>query len=219
MNDQTGHAADPDCRPEPLLKFQQFAAQAKIIDPFLIQTADVYTGMDQTYQKVARSYGFVCRGCDDNCCHTRFSHHTLVEYLYLMTGVRALAADVQQACRERAYHLPSPSPTPTGKSTAHYLCPLNHHERCLLYAQRPMICRLHGLPHEVHHPHRPVRYGPGCDQFYRDCPRADYRPFDRTPIYRRMAQLEQQLRRALDFGGRIKMTIGEMLLTDEQGRG
>ncbi len=42
--------------------------------------------MDLKYKEAADYYGFDCTGCEDNCCFTRFFHHTLLEYLYIMEG-------------------------------------------------------------------------------------------------------------------------------------
>ena len=87
------------------------------------------------------------------------------------------------------------------------MCPLNREGRCLLYAFRPMICRLHGIPHELRPPGRPVSYGPGCRLFSERHGRQPYVAFDRSPLYARMAGLEQEIRRALGFGARLKLTI------------
>jgi hypothetical protein len=73
-----------------------------------------------------------------------------------------------------------------------------------------MICRLHGLPHELHPPGRRVIRGPGCDagQFAT----RDYIPFDRTPFYTQMAALEQQFKKQQNRTGPIRQTISQMLL-------
>lgn len=178
------------------------------IASFLHQLADVYATMDQHYQRVAQIYGFVCRGCEHNCCQTRFYHHTLLEYLYLREGFRKLPPAAQDACQRRAFQQVNAALP----ASDHHLCPLNVNERCVLYPQRPMICRLHGLPHELHFAHRPAAQGPGCDQFYKDCPQAAYQPFDRTPLYQKMARLEQALRRQLGFTSKLKLTVAEMVV-------
>lgn len=93
------------------------------------------------------------------------------------------------------------------------MCPLNHRGRCTLYPYRPMICRLHGLPHELHPPSRQVIKGPGCDagQFGT----RPYIPFDRTRFYTEMVALEQQFKTHQHLTGRPKQTIAQMLLNPE----
>lgn len=86
-----------------------------------------------------------------------------------------------------------------------------------LYAFRPMICRLHGIPHELRPPGRPVSYGPGCPLFSERHARQAYVAFDRSPLYARMARLEQEIRRSLGFGARLKMTVAEMLADETAG--
>ena len=54
---------------------------------------DIYKQMDSAYDQVARCYGFHCRGCENNCCRTRFYHHTLAEIGYLFDGFRCLAPE------------------------------------------------------------------------------------------------------------------------------
>jgi len=92
------------------------------------------------------------------------------------------------------------------------MCPLNVDTRCMLYAYRPMICRLHGIPHELKKPGQPGIMGPGCDTFDRRCGHKPYIPFDRTPVYRDMAKLEQAVRQATRFRDKIRMTVSEMIL-------
>ncbi|MCU0590907.1 MAG: hypothetical protein MUC57_05475 [Desulfobacterales bacterium] len=97
------------------------------------------------------------------------------------------------------------------------MCPLNEAGRCGVYAHRPMICRLHGIPHELHPPGRAPQapqLGPGCAEFHRLCGRAVYHPFDRTPLYAELARLESEFQQALGPRRKIRMTIAEMLLDD-----
>jgi hypothetical protein len=77
-----------------------------------------------------------------------------------------------------------------------------------------MICRLHGIPHELHPPGRAPKTGPGCAEFHRRCGRGVYHPFDRTPLYNRLARLEAELRQALGRRPKLRATIAEMLLDD-----
>lgn len=94
------------------------------------------------------------------------------------------------------------------------MCPLNAEDRCQVYAHRPMICRLHGIPHELRFPGRPPQQNPGCEEFHRRCGRSGDHPFDRTPLYTELARLESECRQALMLRRKIRMTIAEMLLDD-----
>lgn len=178
--------------------------------------------MDQAYTAVADQYGFHCHGCQDNCCQTRFYHHTLLEYLYLLEGVRQLNRPTWQAVRHQAlFVINQVAPADQQGEAPPIMCPLNQNGRCLVYDHRPMICRLHGIPHELHRPGGRVLKNPGCDAFFEQCRergKSDYIPFDRTPLYRNMAILEQALRSQTGYHEKIKLTIAQMLaaITDRQ---
>ena len=177
--------------------------------------ATLFKQMDQAYAAVADQYGFHCKGCQDNCCETRFHHHTILEYLYLLEGVRQLDLATWQAIHHRALtvNIQMTQADREGKALR-MMCPLNQDGLCLVYSHRPMICRLHGIPHELHRPDGNVLKSPGCDAFFDQCRKrgkSDYIPFDRTPFYRNMAMLEQALRSQTGYREKIKLTIAQML--------
>ncbi|WP_319523110.1 hypothetical protein [uncultured Desulfosarcina sp.] len=185
--------------------------------PLLDRLASLFAQMDAAYDAVAGQYGFQCNGCEDNCCRTRFYHHTLIEYLYLMEGMSALDADTagkillraRQVCEKMA-------DTDRQGKAFRMMCPLNRDERCLLYAYRPMICRLHGIPHELRRADGNAMKMPGCDAFLSQCRdhgKTDYIRFDRTPLYRQMAMLEKEFRLATGADDPIKLTVAQMLAT------
>jgi hypothetical protein len=93
------------------------------------------------------------------------------------------------------------------------MCPLNFNERCALYAYRPMICRVHGIPHELQRPGQGVVTGPGCAAFTQEHPEKKYFKFDRTPIYLELAVLEKQFKSKAGITHRLKMTIAEIIST------
>ena len=76
-----------------------------------------------------------------------------------------------------------------------------------------MICRLHGISHELRKPGQNIIRGPGCGMFDRGCSDKSYLKFDRTPFYFEMAKLESELKQAVDLSGRVKMTIAEMIVS------
>jgi Fe-S-cluster containining protein len=96
------------------------------------------------------------------------------------------------------------------------MCPLNRDGQCVAYPYRPMICRLHGIPHELHRPGGKIIKNPGCDSFFdqcRDRGTTEYIRFDRTPFYQQMAMLEKELRQETGYAEKIKLTIAQMLVT------
>ena len=175
--------------------------------------AAVYEQMDAAYAATAGQYGFVCNGCEDNCCLTRFRHHTLAEYAYLQKGFEGLETALRNrtVVRAHAYREALRDAESTGASFRHW-CPLNQAGRCILYAFRPMICRLHGLPHILRHPVRGLIQGPGCHIFEDQYPSSASRPLDRSGIYKSLAGLERTARQASGFRLPVNMTIADMIL-------
>lgn len=171
--------------------------------------ARIFAAMDADYDRAALAHGFVCRGCDDNCCRTRFFHHTLVEYLYLRQGLNTLTAAERDRLAARAAQVAARQATATSEPL---MCPLNAQGRCLLYTHRPMICRLHGIPHLLRRPDGRRHEGPGCGDFDRQCGALARPLLDRSPLYSALAELERGLRRRLGFGDKIRMTIAQMVI-------
>lgn len=182
----------------------------------LVQLKDLFGRMDQAYEALALQTGFHCRGCEDNCCRSLFYHHTVAEYLFLRQGLGRLSAARRTEICERAQRS-SGRGTSAEVSEAGGMCPLNEEGLCVLYAQRPMICRLHGIPHQLRRPDGTLQTGPGCSAFYNGNGRTDSLRFDRTPWYLALARLEGELRRATGFQGRIRLTIADMMLEEVQG--
>ena len=178
---------------------------------------ELFAEMQSAYQDHARAYGFDCHGCDDNCCATRFYHHTLLELIVLQQGLATLSADRRMRVRERSREICRIyRDRPAERTGRRVMCPLNEDRKCILYPYRPMICRLHGIPHELKMPAGGVQHHPGCHWFSERV--GSTRPrgaFDRTPFYGRMAELEKGLRRELGLDRRIKLTVAEILLADD----
>ena len=160
---------------------QEFFKTAKNKYPaFLDRLQELFDAMDRAYNEAAEYYQFSCSGCTDSCCLTRFYHHTFLEYLYLLTGYQAAAKDKQitilksasTVCRETAA-------ADQQAIRVRHMCPLNFDGLCSLYAYRPMICRMHGIAHELHQPGKAVSYAPGCHEFTKQCGQKEYHSFDR----------------------------------------
>jgi len=172
----------------------------------------LYQSMDETWNKIAALYQFQCTSCEDNCCKALFFHHTHVEKAYLRHGFDQLELDKKNEILSRAenYCQQTFIKNEAGKSRK-IMCPLNEKGRCILYPYRPMICRLHGLPHEIRKPGCSPLTGKGCSVGRFDD--KAYIPFDRTPFYQDMARIEADYRQTSKKTGKIKETVAQMLLS------
>ncbi len=180
---------------------------------FFSRLQTIFAQMDCKYDIVAESYGFRCGGCADNCCLTRFYHHTHLEFRYVCMGFDKLDPSDRRMMLDRAAEVCRQAEAADEKGLpVRLMCPLNQTGRCAIYPYRPMICRLHGIPHELRKPGQPVVHRPGCGDFDKQCPDASYIQFDRTPFYFEMAKLENEFKQAAGISGRIKLTIAEMVL-------
>jgi Fe-S-cluster containining protein len=189
------------------------------LDIFFSRLEAIFEEMDRKYNEVAESYGFKCRGCEDNCCLTRFYHHTHLEYLYVRRGFDNLDPLDQGTLLTRALEVCRQAEMADKKGLpVRQMCPLNQNGMCAIYHYRPMICRMHGIPHELRKPGRSAVHGPGCGDFDHQHPGKSYVRFDRTPFYFEMARLENEFKQVAGLSGRIKLTIAEMIMRDETHR-
>ena len=180
---------------------------------FTERLKQIYAAMDDAYSTAADHYDFTCDGCRDNCCQTRFYHHTIIEYAYLKEGFATLRPETQSEVISRAaIVVDTIEKADVTREAVRMMCPLNVDTRCILYPYRPMICRLHGIPHELKKPGQDGIRVPGCDTFDSRCSHRRYLQFDRTPFYGAMAGLEIELKQALDFSAKFKMSVAQMLL-------
>ncbi len=179
---------------------------------FLQRLELIFNKMDNKYNELCEYYGFYCTGCEDNCCFTRFYHHTFAEYLYMKKGLDTLAPANRKEIAQKALSIcRQTSELEKSGLPVHLPCPLNYDGMCVLYAYRPMICRLHGIPHELALPGRERKINPGCDEFNAKCGSKKYMKFDRTHLYAELAGLESSMKKELNISERIKMTIAQMI--------
>lgn len=179
--------------------------------------ATLYACMDKAWETAAAHYGFVCKGCADNCCATEFYHYTYIEKHYLISGLKTLTlSDVETikgkaktACTARDEAKPAERPI-------RVMCPLNSSGLCQLYKFRPMICRLHGIPHELKKPGTPPVRHQGCPDGTPLFKARAYYKFDRTPLYSELAKIEMEYRRSTGNQTRMRQSIAEMLIPGEQ---
>jgi hypothetical protein len=172
----------------------------------------VFTDMDRQYSRVALHYNFDCNACTDNCCQTRFYHHTYIEFLLVQQGFKTLSPGLQAELESRALSVIQRTAEldKMGKQVR-LLWPLNSADLCVLYPYRPMICRLHGIPHEFRNGSGQRVQGAGCEAFDHRCSAIPYLKFDRTPFYREMAELEKGFRLTLGINAKIRMTIAQII--------
>ncbi len=181
---------------------------------FIDRLASLFETMDQKYGEATNHYDFHCAGCDDNCCKTRFFHHTYLEFFYIGKGFSTLELEKQGNVLKKAAEVYKKTREAESRGEkARILCPLNSGGSCLLYAYRPMICRLHGISHELHIPNRMPIHAPGCEAFTRQTLKKSYLRFDRTPFYAEMSKLEAELKNEMGSSRKLKMSVAEMLVT------
>jgi Fe-S-cluster containining protein len=181
------------------------------------QLENLYLEMDRAWEAVAILYGFQCNGCDENCCETEFFHHTLVEKAYLLKGVNELLPPKIIAAKKRAKKVVTKRAIASKRGESiRIMCPLNEEQKCIIYKFRPMICRLHGIPHELLKPtySNPtnIALSSGCKAGAELFDKIGYIKFDRTPFYLKMAEIEKEyLNRVVGKFVRNKETIAQML--------
>jgi Fe-S-cluster containining protein len=186
----------------------------KTYAPFLERLKIIYSAMDKKYQQAADYYNFHCTGCDNSCCFTRFYHHTFLEYLYIMEGYHTLVHEQKVQMKHRALEVCRKTREADEKGTpVRLMCPLNVNDLCLIYTYRPMICRLHGIPHVIQRPGQGVLHSEGCEVFTKQCQGKKRLEFDRTPFYIKMAEMEKELKQTVGMTQKIKMTVAQMVTT------
>ena len=182
--------------------------------PFLNQLKTIYAAMDRKYQEAADYYEFKCTGCEDNCCLTRFYHHTLLEYYFILKGFTTLDKEKQNQIKQRAAKVCRKTALADEKGeNVRLMCPLNFDGFCQLYAFRPMICRLFGIAQELQQPGMGVIRRPGCGAFSEQHLDKSYFKFDRTPFFVEMAMLEKEFKQAAGLNQKFKMTVAQILET------
>ena len=185
-----------------------------LLDDFLGRLEEIFSAMDAEYSRAIDHYQFHCDGCTDNCCLTRFHHHTYLEYCYLVSGFERLSPARKDEVLEKARAVCRETAAADEKGMrVRLMCPLNEDSLCTLYPYRPMICRMHGIPHELKKPGYETIKVPGCHTFDERCADKPYYRYDRTPFYMKMAGLEKEFKEVLGVNGKIKMTVAEMILS------
>jgi Fe-S-cluster containining protein len=189
------------------------------IAPFLDEYQTIIHIMDQGYITTAAANGFTCKGCQESCCETRFYHHTYLEFYLLYEGLQSLPHNQYDHIRQLAAEVCRKAEIcDHQKRPYRIMCPLNLAGGCSLYPFRPMICRLHGIAHELKRPDGNRLLGTGCHLFEKTCQNTPPLRLDRTPYYRQMAAVEKRLRLTIGLQTKIKLTVAEMILATTNDR-
>ncbi len=182
-------------------------------DP-LLHLPRLYADMENRYADIAANIGLTCADCPNNCCTSYFQHHTHVEWAYLWQGLATLPGTRLRDVRARAAEYVEQARQILAEQRApDIMCPLNEDGRCILYAHRLMICRLHGVPNVFTLPNGGTKEFPGCFRSQALATKGVGLPkLDRTDFYRRLAELEMAyLRGMAQKPSRVRLTLAEMI--------
>ncbi|KJJ84703.1 hypothetical protein OMAG_001430 [Candidatus Omnitrophus magneticus] len=184
------------------------------ISSYLVKVEHIFSEIDKEYEYAQKHYGdFSCEGCQDNCCTTVFYHHTLAEYFYLAEGLDQVDDKIMNVMVMRSeMYFNEVIKNPFNVESLRIMCPLNLNDKCCVYKNRPLICRIHGVPSILHTPRRETQKWNGCKRFEAQHKEPYDHSIDRTKLFTQLATLEGQLRKDLVFPQRYKKTIAEMVL-------
>jgi Fe-S-cluster containining protein len=136
------------------------ARAQKTLKEILAELDNLRRQADAAFSRVAQEHpeAVACRlGCTD-CCHALFDL-TPIEALAIALAFLNLPRNLRQAARRRAEKAAAVFDQALAQafaqkgeerlqalSRARVPCPLLQKERCLLYQDRPITCRLYGIP-------------------------------------------------------------------------
>jgi Fe-S-cluster containining protein len=144
----------------------------------------------EQFREAAKKHGVKCkRGCYE-CCSVGFFDITLLDALHLRASLKQVPARIRERViakaneqldileKKKAFSRKDPllktlpSIDAISRRSAKMSCPaLDDNGACLIYDQRPHICRIFGPT--IRGPRRAVRLE-GCGYFTKDIPEADY---------------------------------------------
>ncbi len=191
------------------------------MEPYIKQLENVFNDIDIEYKKGQSHYGgFSCEGCPDNCCKTVFNHYTLAEYFYFCEGLDKLEDSVMEDVSVRARdYFQQIARVGYAQESLEIMCPVNFDGKCIVYENRPLICRVHGLPSVLHTPGRKGQQWNGCNVFQEKNNGTDLTLIiDRTRYFTLIASIEKGIRQEMVFFKKYKKTISEMILDYLRGQ-
>lgn len=184
------------------------------ISLYFDRLSEVYDEIDREYDKAAKQYDtFSCDGCKDNCCKTVFYHYTLIENLYFIEGIGEIPENIREdIVRKATDYVENLGKHPFNAEELSIMCPVNVDGKCIVYKQRPLICRIHGLPGMLHSPLKGTQKFEGCLRFSTMHGDNIFHEIDRTAFYSKIAYIERDLRKEIVFTQKYKKTIAEMII-------
>jgi hypothetical protein len=182
-------------------------------DELIPRLTELYQQIDEAYRTIAEEIGLTCEGCDGvRCCTVDLMLHTFIEMHHLRRGFNTLDPGIQREVLARCRTMiAAKEDDPYGEAYRGSVCALNFYGKCVLYAYRPMICRLAGIPHLIIRPDgRKIESG-GCNQYTDQISQSQQNvKIDRTEYYRTMASFEMAVVR--NAGQRTRpCTVAETL--------
>lgn len=138
------------------------------LTPYFSEYEALVAQVDSVFEQAAAAHGGIpACGRDTDACCSRFFALQFIEAVYLRHQFnRALSREDRLAAVQRALEagrivektgesLPSPGETggrspgcrsvPAAEHAPIYRCPLNVEGKCILYAYRPLVCRVYGI--------------------------------------------------------------------------
>jgi Fe-S-cluster containining protein len=160
----------------------------------------------ETFKQAAKKHRVGCKpGCNE-CCSVGFFDITLLDAIHLRSSLKNVPPDIRKRViakaneqldaleKKKAFSRKDPllkslpAIDAISRRSAKMKCPaLDDNGACLIYDQRPHICRIFGPT--IRGPRRAVRLE-GCGYFKRDIPENDFPIFDHY-------EEEQELQRAM----------------------
>jgi hypothetical protein len=184
------------------------------LTPFLDQLTEIFSSIDKEYKDMQGVYGnFSCAGCEDNCCATVFNHYTLIEDFIVSEGLGLLNPNqLEQAVKRSEAYCIELEKNRGNIESLKIMCPLNFDGMCGIYSNRPLICRIHGLPARLNSPIKGMQTWAGCKRFQQLYPEINSDVIDRTKYYTLIATLEGKMRKLFSYTQKHKKTIAEMVM-------
>jgi len=149
----------------------------------------LFSEMEEEYNRVADLYSFSCNGCTENCCTIGFQHYTLLEFELFKMGLLKFSDEIKNEIKEKAVQA-----LELKKSGGNARCPMLLDNLCRMYEFRPMICRMHGVPYYLINPVKGTNVGDGCMVFQKKFQFSHESSVNRTPFFKRFAELEKMAR-------------------------
>ncbi len=186
------------------------------LSPTMIERLEgIYVEMEAAYDRVAKELDFGCQGCPDNCCDSYFLHYTYIEWAYLWLGIHELPIQRQEDLQNRAANYITECEEALRRGDRpQVMCPLNENGLCIVYKNRLMVCRTHGVPAVITRPDGRQLSFPGCFRCQEIVEGDDSPPcVERTSMLQQLAGLENELLQGKrHLLPKVKLSIAEMLV-------